>query len=142
MTSSFLYSLKVWLTAVFIAPIGLFMIFSDAGLDLLLLSWSLGFLFSIPSWLLLCVFSWIGLIKIENNIHRKLTLSVFAMVLTLVTFLIFANTIVSLIDLESLLIIGFPYLIIILIGIFFYRLERKPTSTPTAPNIEPLNFKP
>jgi len=135
MKSSFLYSLKVWLTAVFTAPVLIsFVALGVKGIFFILFAntniWLISFTLSVPA-LLLFTFLINILAKKGLDIQDIKLISIIASAI-LITFTFITTT--GGLD-KNAIAISAIYWVCSCFGILIYRLERKPTSTPT--NIEP-----
>ena len=137
MNSPFLYSLKVWLSSVLVAPIiyGFYYAWPDWGhpnvpfsdVNSLMQAYFgalvIGATLSLITWLMFLVATIITCREIKYLIQRKLILSGVGAILTILTFILFSSLSGSLSDVP--LIIMFSYCLCIVGGSISYRPGRE-----------------
>ncbi len=120
-SNHFGYSTKVWLTSVFFAPflIALFFTIMEPQSELISMIpiiIGIGFVFSIPNWLLLILFVWqINRSNLPNE-EKKTVISFIALFLTLGLFQLISG------GASEAMGFAIPYIIVLIIGIWRYEL--------------------
>ncbi len=125
--NALVYSLKVWLTALLLGSLGAGMTLYDKDSHISgLISWLgfvifYGFFFSFPSFLILFLFVYRLNKKALSVINKKLILSGVGLTLTLLPFFMMIK--LGFMDSWSDIFVITPYAIIIVFGIWFYKLN-------------------
>ena len=125
MESNFFYTVKVWQTSVWLSPVVIVFagVMGTPDFGIMMIVAFMGMIFSLPSAALFgCSIYLLNGTKF-NTLHKRIILSITGIALTILPFLFFPDTAEILKDCKQ--IVG-SYALIIVAGVWFYKLEKVP----------------